>query len=157
LVSGCAFIPPFMYQISRQLDNAFVFITTFTLLRKEEKNEETKPIFKGSYLRNARCDLVAIWNVWWRHWPAFPLKKFFCFVKVSRSYVYVKIAFLFFLLITHWCGMLAFWAARHTLDMAPSYINLRHRDAIEEARCNLISLVVETGLHLLFSQFLITI
>jgi len=31
------------------------FITTFTPLRKEEekKNEETKPIFEGSYLGNA--------------------------------------------------------------------------------------------------------
>jgi len=26
----------------------------------------------------------------------------------------VKIAFLFFLLITHWCGAPASWAARHT-------------------------------------------
>jgi len=36
----------------------FCFITTFTPLRKEEKkkrkkNEETKPIFEGSYLGNA--------------------------------------------------------------------------------------------------------
>jgi len=37
------------------------FITTFTPLRKEQKrNKETKPIFEGSYLRNARCDLVVI-------------------------------------------------------------------------------------------------
>jgi len=35
-------------------------------------------------------------------------------VKVSRSYVYVKIALLFFLLITHGCGTLASLAARHT-------------------------------------------
>jgi len=40
----------------------FCFITTFTPLRKEEekKNEETKPIFEGSYLVNAWCDLVEI-------------------------------------------------------------------------------------------------
>jgi len=28
-------------------------LKTFTPLRKEEKNEETKPIFEGSYLGNA--------------------------------------------------------------------------------------------------------
>jgi len=36
------------------------------------------------------------------------------FVKVSQSYVYMKIALLFFLLITHGCGTPASWAARHT-------------------------------------------
>jgi len=30
-------------------------------LWKEKKNEETKPIFEGSYLGNAWCDLVEIW------------------------------------------------------------------------------------------------
>jgi len=94
----------------------FCFITTFTPLRKEKekKNEETQPIFEGSYLGNAWCDLVEIWNVRWWHWLAFPLQKLFCLVKVSRSYVYVKIAFLFFLLITHWCGAPASWATQHT-------------------------------------------
>jgi len=38
----------------------FCFITTFTPLRKEEKNEETKPIFEGLYLGNAWCNLVEI-------------------------------------------------------------------------------------------------
>jgi len=38
----------------------FCFTTTFTPLRKEEKNVETKPIFEGSYLRNALCDLAEI-------------------------------------------------------------------------------------------------
>jgi len=101
----------------------FWFITTFTPLQKEEKeekNEETKPIFEGSFLRNAMCNLVEFWNVSWWHWQAFPLQKLFCFVKVSQSYVYMKIVFLFFLLIIHWCGAVASWAARHTtvcLDM----------------------------------------
>jgi len=41
----------------------FCLIATFIPLRKEEKkkkrkNEETKPIFEGSYVGNARCDLV---------------------------------------------------------------------------------------------------
>jgi len=42
----------------------FCFIITFTPLRKEvgknNKNKETKPIFEGSYLRNALCDLIEI-------------------------------------------------------------------------------------------------
>jgi len=41
----------------------FCFITTFT--PEEKKNKETKPIFEGSYLRNAQCDLVEIRNVRW--------------------------------------------------------------------------------------------
>jgi len=84
----------------------FCFITTFTPLRKEgeKKRKETKPIFEGSYLVNTQCDLVEIWNLRWWHWLAFPLQKLFCFVKVSRSYVYV----------TNWCGVPASWAARHT-------------------------------------------
>jgi len=72
------------------------FTTTFTPWRKK-----TKPIFGSSYLRNTWHDLVKIWNVKWWCWPTFPPQKSFDFVKVSRSYVYVKIALLFFLLITH--------------------------------------------------------
>jgi len=89
----------------------FCFITTFTPWWKNN-NEETKPIFEGSYLRNTRCDLVEISNVRWWHWPAFPLQKSIGFIKVSRSYVYVKIALL--LLITYRCGAPASWAARHS-------------------------------------------
>jgi len=91
------------------------FATTFIpWWKEEEKNEETKPIFEGLYLGNTWCNLVKIWNVRWWHWPAFLLQKSFCFVKVSRSYAYVKIALLFFLLITHGFGAPASWAARHT-------------------------------------------
>jgi len=38
-------------------------MVTLTPLRKEEKNVKTKPIFGSSYLGNALCDLVEIWNV----------------------------------------------------------------------------------------------
>jgi len=38
-------------------------MVTFIPRRKEEKNEETKPIFESLYLGNAWCDLVEIWNV----------------------------------------------------------------------------------------------
>jgi len=99
LLSGCDLS---VYQISRQLDS--VFITTFTPWWNEDKKKETKPIFEGSYLGNAQWDLVEIWNV--RLTLAGILTtKMFCFIKVSRSYVYVKIEFLFFLLITHGYGM----------------------------------------------------
>jgi len=46
------------------LDNAFVFYNNLHTLtkrrKKKKKNEETKPIFEGSYLGNAQCDLVEI-------------------------------------------------------------------------------------------------
>jgi len=42
-------------------------MVTLTPLRKEEKkrkqNKETKPMFRSSYLRNARRDLVEILNM----------------------------------------------------------------------------------------------
>jgi len=44
----------------------------------------------------------------------FHRKKSFGFVKVSRSYVCVKIALLFFLLIIHRCSAPASWATQHT-------------------------------------------
>jgi len=113
LVSGCAFILLSPYQTSRELDNAFVFYNNFPALIKRRK-KQTKPIFKGSYLENTQYDLVEIWNMRWWHWLAFPLQKSFCFIKVSRSYVYMKISLLFFLLITHGCSLQASWAAQHT-------------------------------------------
>jgi len=45
-----------VYQISGQLDNALRFMTTFAVWQKKKKkltrkkNEETQPIFEGSYL-----------------------------------------------------------------------------------------------------------
>jgi len=45
----------------------------------------------------------------------YPLQKSVGFVEVSQSYICVKIALLFFLLITHGCGAPASWAARHTI------------------------------------------
>jgi len=89
-------------------------MTTFITGWKKKKNEENQPIFERSYLRNTWRDLVEIWNVRWWRWLAFPLQKLFGFAKVSQSYVYVKIALLFFLLISHGCGALTSWGARHT-------------------------------------------
>jgi len=57
-----------VYQISRQLDNGFVFCNNFYTFMKRrkkrmKKDEEIKPIFEDSYLGNAWHDLVEIWNV----------------------------------------------------------------------------------------------
>jgi len=92
-----------VYQISRELEYAFAFYNNFHTLMKRRKKREKKenPVFEGSYLGNARYDLVEIWNVRWCHWLAFPLQKLFGFIKVPWSYIYMKIALLFFLLITH--------------------------------------------------------
>jgi len=72
-----------VYQISRQSDNVFVFITTLTPWLR--KNEETQPIFKGSYLGNAWHDLVEIWNVRWWCWSAFLPQKLFVLFKCHRA------------------------------------------------------------------------
>jgi len=99
------------------------FITTFTPWRKKKgKNEETKPVFEGSYLGNAlnwnlKCEVMSLAGI--------STAKIVWFVKVSQSYVYVKIALLFFLLITHWYGALASCTTRHTtvcldLNLSPA-------------------------------------
>jgi len=72
-----------VYQISSQSDSALCFDNFKTTTKK--KNQETQPIFKGSYLRNAWHNLVEIWNVRWWHWLAFPPQKSFGFVKVSGA------------------------------------------------------------------------
>jgi len=119
-----------VYQISGQSDNGFAFDENFCCLTKRRKTnqkypEETQPIFEGSYLGNTWRNLVEIWNVRWWCWLEFPLQKSVGFIEVSHSYIYVKIALLFFLLITHGCGAPASWAIWHTtvcLD-AHNYVN----------------------------------
>ena len=79
--------------------------------KKPEKNEETKSIFESLSLGNHWHDLVEIWSVgyWW--WRASPQQKSSSFIQAVWSYVYAKIAILFFLSM---CGTLVSWAARHT-------------------------------------------
>jgi len=115
-------------KFSRQSDNPFPLYGNFhtkTKRRKKnkKKNEETKPIFESSYLTNAWRDLVEIWNVGYWQWRASPQQKSSGFEQAERSYVYAKIAFLFFLLIysrvwrtgflghtTHYCvSLLEHW------------------------------------------------
>jgi len=43
----------------------------------------------------------------------------------------VKIAFLFFLLITHWCGAPASWAARHTTVCLDLFVSLMSKYYLE--------------------------
>jgi len=105
-----ALIPPFNIQISKQSDNAFVFYDNFYTLTKRRK--KTKKLSQFSKVHAWR-DLVEIWNVRWWRWTAFPLQKSVGFVEVSRSYICVKIALFFFLLITHGCGAPTSWAAQH--------------------------------------------
>ena len=52
-----------MYHISRQSDSLFSLYGNFQKEEKEKKTEDTKPIFETSYLGNAWCDLIEIWNV----------------------------------------------------------------------------------------------
>ena len=72
----------------------------FTPLQKEEKNEETKPIFVSSYL--TWSELIEIWNVGYWQWRASLQWNLPSFVQVEWSYVCMKIALLFFLSIYSW-------------------------------------------------------
>ena len=70
------------------------------------RKEEIKPTFEISYLGNAMCDLVEIWNVeyWW--WRASPQQKSSGFIQAAQRYIYAKITLLFFLSIYSrvWCA-----------------------------------------------------
>jgi len=121
-----------VYQISRPSDNSFVFYSNFHTFMKRRKKNSAK---FWRFISRKRLAWFS-WNVRWWRWPAFPVLKSFSFIKVSRSYVYVKITLLFFLLITHECGVPASWAARHTtvcLDLfaclgsdSKSWLSLSH-------------------------------
>jgi len=119
-----------VYQISRQLDNVFVLYNNFhTLTKRKRKIKKTKKLsqFSKVHISETPGTIQLNWNwiVRWWHCLAFSLQKLFCFVKVSRSYLYVKIAFLFFsvLLITHECGAPASWA-HDTLPCIYFFISL---------------------------------
>jgi len=107
LVPGCTLIPHFSVPNFKVIRLWICVLWQLSHLDTKKK----KPIFEGSYLGNTWHNLVEIW--WWC-WPVSPLQKSFGFIKVSWSYVYVKIPSLFFLLINHRCGRLASWATWHT-------------------------------------------
>ena len=101
------------------------FIAVFVSVRqeeeKEEKNEETEPIFEVAYLENALSDFSQIWNVECCSWRACPQKKSSCFIKEAQSYGGAKIAFSS-CQYTHGCYAPASWAARHTTVCLYIYI-----------------------------------
>ena len=82
---------------------------------EEEKNEEIKTNFVRSYLGNGWSDFLHIWYVDYPNWAARLQQFWFQSDKGSQSYIGVKIAFSFFLLIYSRCGAPASWAARHTI------------------------------------------
>jgi len=97
----------------------FHFMVTLTPLwkkhvykkKKEEKNEETKPICESSYLINAWCNLVEIWNVGYWQWKVSPQQKLSGFVQAAQSYASRKLYHWSFCQYTR---TLASWAAWHT-------------------------------------------
>ena len=75
----------------------FHFMVTFTLWRKEEKNEEITPIFESLLLRNTWCNLDKILNVGYWQWRATLQQKSSGLIQAAWSYVQAKIVLLFFL------------------------------------------------------------
>ena len=82
---------------------------------EEEKTKKLKRNFVRSYLGNGWSDFLQIWYVDYPNWAARLQQIWFQSDKGSQSYIGVKIAFSFFLLIYSRCGAPASWAARHTI------------------------------------------
>jgi len=59
-----------------------------------------------------------MWNVGYSQWQASPHQKLSSFEQAARSYVYAKIAFLFFLLIYSWVWRAGFLDTTVCLDNA---------------------------------------
>ena len=84
-------------------------------MKKKKKTKKLKRNFVRSYLGNGWSDFLQIWYVDYPNWAARLQQIWFQSDKGSQSYIGVKIAFSFFLLIYSWCGAPASWAARHTI------------------------------------------
>ena len=82
---------------------------------KKKKTKKLKRNFVRSYLGNGWSDSLQIWYVDSPSWAARLKQIWFQSDKGSQSYIGVKIAFSFFLLIYSRCGAPASWAARHTI------------------------------------------
>jgi len=108
-----------VHQISRQSDNAFV---QFPHLDKKKRKEEiwTNSANFWRFI-SRKCLAQFKFEIWGddvgRH---FYCKNHLDLLKYPRNHVYMKIALLLFLLITHGCGTLASWATHDTV----SYLNL---------------------------------
>ena len=82
---------------------------------KKKKTKKLKRNFVRSYLGNGWSDFLQIWYVDSPNWAARLYKIWFQSDKGLQSYIGVKNAFSFFLLIYSRCGAPASWAARHTI------------------------------------------
>ena len=107
---------------------------------EEEKTKKLKRNFVRSYLGNGWSDFLQIWYVDYPNWAARLQQIWFQSDKGSQSYIGVKIAFSFFLLIYSRCGAPASWAARHTivcLDLKSNYtIQVDHEYIIKIPQYN---------------------
>ena len=90
--------------------------------KKKKKTKKLKRNFVRSYLGNGWSDFLQIWYVVYPNWAARLQQIWFQSDKGSQSYIGVKIAFSFFLLIYSRCGAPASWAARHTIVCLDMYI-----------------------------------
>ena len=110
-----------MCQISAKSEHAFMFYGEFCevcemkKMKKKKKTKKLKRNFVRSYLGNGWSDFLQIWYVDSPSWAACLQQIWFQSDKGSQSYIGVKIAFSFFLLIYSRCGAPASWAARHTI------------------------------------------
>ena len=110
-----------MCQISAKSEHAFVFYGEFCevcemkKMKKKKKTKKLKRNFVRSYLGNGWSDFLQIWCVYSPNWAARLQHIWFQSDNGSQSYIGVKIAFSFFLLIYSRCGAPASWAARHTI------------------------------------------
>ena len=106
-----------MCQISAKSEHAFVYYGEFCEVceMKKKKTKKLKRNFVRSYLGNGWSDFLQIWYVDYPNWAERLQQIWFQSNKGSQSYIGVKIAFSFFLLIYSRCGAPASWAARHTI------------------------------------------
>ena len=93
---------------------------------EEEKKKKLKRNFVRSYLGNGLSDVLQIWYVDSPNWAARLQQIWFQSDKGSQSYIGVKIAFSFFLLIYSRCGAPTSWAARHTTVCLDTINQLLH-------------------------------
>ena len=124
-----------MCQISAKSEHAFVFYGEFCevcemkkMKKKKKKKKKTKKLkrnFVRSYLGNGWSDFLQIWYVDYPSWAARLQQIWFQSDKGSQSYIGVKIAFSFFLLIYSRCGAPASWAARHTIVCLDQQISVK--------------------------------
>ena len=89
---------------------------------EEEKTKKLKRNFVRSYLGNGWSDFLQIWYIHYPNWTARLQQIWFQSDKGSQSYICVKIAFSFFLLIYSLCGAPTSWAARHTILCLDIYL-----------------------------------